>query len=185
MMKIIAHLFALLFSVAAQAQSLDGGQLAILKAHISASSDLNSQPNNTDGDYEIARLLNLSASPAYIVWRTNVSREEIYNLTSAEATTWSWQFYKNQSVTEQNSWTQMFMGDRANFAQPNLRAGVSNIFTAGSAVNATHAFAVAKRQAKRGEKLFSTGIGTTAAPATMAREGDIGYADVRAARNLP
>jgi hypothetical protein len=41
-----------------------------------------------------------------------------------------------------------------------------------------------KRAATRAEKLFSTGTGSTASPATMAFEGVVTYQDVSAARNL-
>ena len=46
---------------------------------------------------------------AFIVWRTNVTRREIYDNPSVEGTTWSWTFYKNQSVQEQGAWKEMFM----------------------------------------------------------------------------
>lgn len=107
----------------------------------------------------------------FVCWRTNVSRAEIYNATSAEATNWSWTLYKNQGATEQNAWTQMFMGDQADFGQPNLRAGVSAIFTAGSTANATHALAIGKRLATRAERVFATGTGTTATPANFGWQG--------------
>lgn len=129
--------------------------------------------NNFDQAMCVAGWYSQIASPAFYVWRTNVSRSEIYNLTSPESTTWDWSKYKAQSVPEQNSWTQMFMGDLADFSQANLRAGISNIFTSASAVNATHAFAIGKRQANYFEKLFATGTGSQAVPAVMALEGDV------------
>lgn len=104
------------------------------------------------------------ASTAYC-WRTSVSRAEIYNLTSGEATNWSWTFYKNQSAVEQNAWVQMFMGDQADFSQDNLRAGIAVIFTSASAANATHALAIGKKLATRGEKVFAAGTGTLQTPA--------------------
>lgn len=125
------------------------------------------QANNEEG---MAAFYNATASPAYVVWRSRVTRQDIYNTTSAEATTWNWTTYKAQAVSEQNAWTQMFMGDEANFAQPNLRAGVAAIFGAGNA-QTTHALAVAKRNANRGEKVFGTGVGSTASPAVVAVEG--------------
>jgi hypothetical protein len=106
----------------------------------------------------------LNADSATWCWRTAVSRAELYNKTSVNNTTWSWQFYKSQSVTEQNAWVQMFMGDQADFSQDNLRAGIAVIFTSASAVNATHALAIGKRLATRGEKVFASGTGTKATP---------------------
>lgn len=105
-----------------------------------------------------------NAASTFICWRTSVSRAEIYNLTSAEATNWSWAFYKTQAAVEQNAWTQMFMGDQADFSQDNLRAGIAIIFTSASAVNATHALAIGKRLATRGERVFATGTGTLLTP---------------------
>ena len=175
----------LLWSLVACA-ALSTSQLAVLKAAILADPVLAAETPDSDGAQRIADAMNALAAPAFYVWRTNVSREEIYNSTSAEATTWNWTTYKNQGATEQNAWTQMFMGDRANFAQANLRAGVAAIFTGSGPANAQrdHILAVAKRPATRGEKLFAVGTGTLLAPATMAFEGVITYQDVQNARSL-
>ncbi len=133
---------------------------------------------NQDQATAVAGWYNQVATPAFVVWRTNVSRSEIYNKTSDEATTWDWSKYKAQSVTEQNAWTQMFMGDLADFSQANLRAGISNIFTSASAVNATHAFAVGKRSATFLEKQLAAGTGSLASPAVMGFEGSINWPEV-------
>lgn len=150
--------------------SLTIAQLTTLKAAITA---------ETDPAFVAARVANNEQAMAdwynmpsgSYVWRTAVSRSEIYNRTSEQGTTWSWTFYKNQSVVEQNAWVQMFMGDEADFAQDNLRAGIGVIFTSASAANATHALNIGKRQSARAEKLFATGAGTLATPAKMGWEG--------------
>ena len=161
----------------AQAQTLTPAQLTTLRTDILADGALAPKCTAPVGDapYEIAAAYNVAASPAHIVWRTNVTRAEIYHGTSAEGTTWNWTTYKNQGVAEQNAWTQMFMGDTANFALPNLRAGVAAIFTGSAQANAQrdHALATAKRAATRAEKLFATGTGSTAVPATMSFEGSL------------
>ena len=70
-------------------------------------------------DTECANLLN--AATASVIWRNNVTRAEIYprasdaTLAGGSATTWNWTTYKQQSVTEQGAWTQMFMGESADF----------------------------------------------------------------------
>ena len=52
------------------------------------------------------------------------------------------------------------------------------------AINWTeYIMALAKRDATRAEKLFSTGTGSDATPATMTFEGSLSYSDVSAARN--
>lgn len=126
---------------------------------------------NTDA---IADYYNALAVPDWFVWRTSVSRADIYSGNpQPENSAWNWTTYKNQSATEQGAWTQMFMGDQANFAQDNIRAGVSAIFTGSAQANAQrdHVLAVARRQANRLEKLFAVGTGSTAAPAKMGFEG--------------
>lgn len=114
------------------------------------------------------------------VWRTNVTRSEIYHRTSGEATTWNWTTYKNQAVAEQNAWVQIFMGDEANFALPNLRSGVDAIFSGAGAAAAqrAHIAAIAKRFASRVEALFATGLGTNASPSVMTFEGSLTAQDI-------
>lgn len=164
---------------------LTNAQKALIKADIIANPDLNAFPNNLDGNYEIARLYGLTATPDFYVWRTEVTRAEVYHETSSDGTTWSWTTYKNQGATEQNAWVQMFMGDRANFAKPNLRAGIAAIFTGSAQANAQrgHCLAMGRRLAKRGEKVLASGTGSTASPATMGFEGNLSVDDVESARN--
>lgn len=133
------------------------------------------------GDLE--RELNLLAQPAFWVWRTSVTRAEIYHGTSVDATTWSWTVFKQQNITEQNAWVQMFMGDTANMSLPNLRAGVNNIFTGSAPANAqaTHILTIGRRLASIAEKLFAVGPGTTVTPATMSFEGHLSDADIQGA----
>lgn len=115
---------------------------------------------NADGLSEdaAATLLNAKSNPAYWVWRTVVARVEVYNLTSDVPSSWNWMFYKNQNVTEQNAWVQMFMGDQADFSKMNLRGGIGKIFTAGSSVNRDHAFAIGRRNCTVFEKLYVVAV---------------------------
>ena len=158
---------------------LTSAQKITLKAAIAAETDSTFAALRTAGNEQgMADWYNSLASPAFYCWRTNVSRVEIYNTTSGEGTTWSWTFYKNQAAVEQNAWVQMFMGDQADFSQANLRAGIAVIFTSASAANATHALAIGKRQAQRGEKVFASGTGTLATPATFGWQGTISAQDI-------
>lgn len=165
---------------------LTSSQLQTLKTDI-AVSEFSALPNTPQNAQTVAEAYNLAASPDFWVWRTNVTRAEIYHSASADSTTWSWTTYKNQNVAEQNAWTQMFMGDSVNMSLPNLRAGVSAIFTGTAQANAQrdHVLAVGRRKAKRAEKLFATGTGSTASPAVMGFEGNLVYTDVVAAWELP
>ena len=148
-------------------------QLATLKAAILASADpavIAAIGGGQVGrnDTELARLYNQQA--ASYVWRTDVQRAEIYHQTSAQGTAWNWTTYKAQNVTEQNAWTQMFMGDTADFSLPNLRAGVEAIFSGAGApaLQRTHVSNIAKRFALKAEAIFVTGgVGTFADPATL------------------
>jgi len=155
-------------------------QLSALKADILADGALASIPLGSDGDQTIADAYNLTVAPDFWVWRTDVTRAQIYHSTSPDATTWNWTTYKQQSVTEQGAWVQMFMGDIADFSLPNLRAGVAAIFTGSVPQNAQrdHILSMGRRKARRIEKLFAVasvggsgnpGIATN--PATMVVQG--------------
>jgi len=152
--------------------ALTPAQLQTLKSAIAAETDSSFAALRAANDESgMANWYNGNSST--YCWRTSVSRAEIYNSTSGEGTNWSWTFYKNQSAVEQNAWVQMFMGDQADFSQANLRAGIAVIFTSASAANATHALAVGKRLATRGEKVFASGTGTLATPATFGWQGSL------------
>lgn len=163
--------------------ALTTAQSTALKAAILANPTWAAFPMTPDGWFDLARALDAVAVPAFIVWRSNVTRQDIYNTTSAEATTWNWTTYKAQAVTEQNAWTQMFMGDRADFSQANLRAGVAAIF-GNSNAQTTHILAASKRSATYAEKILAVGTGTLPLPATMGYEGALTAADVEAARKV-
>ncbi len=163
-------------------------QKQALKADIN-SSGLNSNPNTDAGNQVIADAYNAAANPAYRGWRTSVSRADIYNNTSLDATTWDWTTYKGQSVTEQNAWVQMFMGDVADFSKANLRGGISKIFGAANA-QTTHCLAIGQRLITRFEKLFAIATvggsgtrGSSANPDTLVLEGLIAVTNVQEARD--
>lgn len=162
-------------------------QLASLKALIVGNPTFNAYSNTPDGAFDLAALLNTGVtSPAFWIWRTSVSRAQIYNEVGPDATSWNWTTYKNQGATEQNAWVQMFMGDQADFTQANLRAGIAAIFTGGAAATAQrdHILGVGRRSATHIEKLFATGTGSTASPA-IATVTSVTYVEVFTARNLP
>lgn len=165
---------------------LSTAQLAAIKADILANPALSGQPNNSDGNAAIALVYNAVAAPDYWVWRSDVSRAQIYSDTGDGSSTWNWTTYKNQSATEQNAWVQMFMGDKADFGKVNLRAGVAAIFTGSAQANAQrdHVLSVGRRKATRIEKLLkASGAGTTGDPAVMGFEGPVSGDQVEAARN--
>lgn len=190
-----AQLQALKTDIAANINTIPAGQPW---SGSFAGQQIKDVPNTGDGNAAIAGWYNLLTA-AYKVWRTSVSRSEVYNNVSDSGSSWDWTFYKNQSVTEQNAWTQMFMGDSANFALLNFRVGVGRIFTAGSSVNRDHCLNVGKRICNNIERLFVTPIlsppansgndgiagnrGTSSNPDVMTFEGTISGTDVELARN--
>lgn len=151
-------------------------QLATLKADILADPVLAAQPMNSDGAFSIAEAYNLPASPAYVVWRTNVPAQEIMSngfvwtavdgLTAGKARIWDW-------MTRYGS---------INPSKPNVRQGLQDCFGAASAM-VTGILPHLKRNASRVERLFATGTGSDAAPGTLTFEGTLSYQDVEAARN--
>jgi hypothetical protein len=160
--------------------ALTAAQLATLKADILADPILSAQPMNSDGAFEIARLYNLQAEPAFVVWRTAVSLSEI-----TQSDSWAWVEVDNLTVGKARLWEWMFDAGEANPAKPNVRAGIVECWSGTAGRNAVQAavLAVCKRNSTRAEKLFATGTGTTQSPATMEFEGMLSYQDVEAARN--
>src|SRR5687767_15112605 len=133
--------------------ALTTAQLQALKALIVSDPVLNAQPMNSDGADFIAKELAKPATPDFWVWLTNVSRADLYHKPSPAGSSWNWNTYKAQSVTEQNAWVQMFMGDFADFSLANLRSGVAAIFQGSQAQNdqRDHCLAVGRRAANRAE----------------------------------
>jgi hypothetical protein len=83
-------------------------------------------------------------------------------------------------ATEQNAWTQMFMGDLANFSAQNVRDGISAIFTGSAQANAQrdHCLAIGRRKVNRVERVFATGTGSTATPGAIVFEGSLTFNDL-------
>jgi hypothetical protein len=137
---------------------LSTAQLQTLKTAINADPTLAAFPLNSDGYFDLANLLNTStASPDFFIWRSDVSRSNVYNDQDFEGNFWSWATFKAQNATEQTAWIQMFMGDQANFAAANLRAGVVSIFSGSAPQNAqqAHCLSIGRRKAKRIEQMFA------------------------------
>lgn len=167
---------------------LTPAQLSALKAAIQADPVLNAQPNNSDGAIAIAEALNLAAAPDFWVWRTAVSKTELTNTTGPDGTTFTWvgAGFITRSAGEQAAWRELFNGSNSvNPSLANVRQAFADIFsgTGNAQANRTHLLAVARRKATRAEKLFATGTGSTASPATMVFEGNLNTQDVETARN--
>jgi hypothetical protein len=138
---------------------------------------INTLPDNSDANFAIAGWYNQTAAPSWRVWRTNVPVKDC-----KKATTWT--EYIGRSQGERDAWGFMLSNGILDASDPNVRQGILDIFSGPSGANTRAALtAIAKRDATRAEKLFSTGTGADANPATMGFEGALSYQDVGSARN--
>ena len=151
-------------------------QLQALKAVIDADGTLAAQPNNSDGAFFIAAELNKPATPAFIVWRTDVPTKDIKKAIF-------WTEYIVRSDGERDAFVLINSNGIVNCADVNVRQGFADIFSGPGGVNTRAALvAIAKRSATRAEKALATGTGSDASPAAMGFEGNISYQDVQDAR---
>lgn len=161
--------------------ALTPAQLATLKTAINADPVLAAIPNTPDGAFTIADAFNAFASPDFWVYRTNVPITEIgdaINATELVGLT-ALNLQRLQAMTGDLS------GGSINAAVDDRRAGFDQIFSGAGGNTTRPALAVVwRRRAKRVEKLFATGTGSTGQPAKMAFEGSISYQDVLDARAL-
>lgn len=159
--------------------ALTTAQLATLKADILADPVLAAKPLNSDGAFDIAKAYNLAASPAFTVWKTLVpigevgkafSGSELAGLTTG-----------NQSRLQTLA---QYLADGVNPSILENRQFFDDVFSGAGGVNTrAKLLALWKRLATRGEKLFATGTGSDASPATLVFEGQISYQEVEQARN--
>ena len=145
-------------------------QAATLKAFILADPVLSTFPMNSDGSYAIADLLNKPAEPAFIVWKTGVSIDEIMR------DGMDWAHVDNLSVGKARIWD--WLG-RLGVINASVSADLAR---AGYVVVRAAIYVHCKRSATVLEKLFATGAGTDAVPAAMVIEGAINYQTVDAVR---
>jgi hypothetical protein len=155
-------------------------QLQTLKAYILADPVLSAFPMNSDGSYAIAQLLNLPADPAFVVWKTDVSIDEIMR------NGMDWARVDNLSVGKARIWDWLGRLGVINASKTNVRAGIDAAWVGTAADLAVRAaiYTHCKRSATVLEKLFATGTGSDASPATMVVEGAISYQEVDAARGM-
>jgi len=157
-------------------------QLTALKADLAANAAtvaingmataINAVPHGTANAQAVADWYNLPAAPAFTVWRTDVSKDEVNGAVDwtevvALATNplLAFQLLKDQS--------------KVNASQASIRAAFGAIFPAATKPNSNAGLlAVARRSATNAEKLFATGTGTTGSPATMGFEGALTAQDV-------
>ena len=154
-------------------------QLATLKAAILADPVLAAFPAGSDGSYAIAAELNKPAAPEFVVWKTSVQVDEIMR------NGMDWTRVDNLTVGKSRIWDWMSRLGSFNPSKTNIRAGIDAAWVGTAADLAVRAtiYTHCKRAATVVEKLFASGTGTTADPATLTFEGAITWQVVDAARN--
>jgi len=129
---------------------------------------------------------NAPSSPAFTVWRTSVSQDEIMqngfdwvrvdNLSVGKARIWEWLFDNQQSAISPTN--------------PNVRAGINECWKGTAADLAVRAavYSHCHRPVTRAERLFATGAGTAPSqdgegPGIAAWTGTLTINDISAAMN--
>lgn len=175
-MRIIAALLLAALCGLAQADVLQPSQYAAVKAYINSVPALASQPNTPDGNFEVARQLNLQAVPSFTVWQSQLTPD----LMRAAIV---------QGAIQLDGLSQGKRDTLIYLAQGTLDARIAGVRqalddeTGSQGVLKAAVVAAEKRFATVIEKILATGIGSDASPATTTFEGAIGYQDVQAARS--
>ena len=155
--------------------SLTQAQLTTLKADIAADPVLSLVPETADGSATVAAAYNLNANPPFTVWKTNVSITEVGN--NIVATDLAGLSTLNSTRLQ----TVVILSQGGiNASLPDRRAFFDDIFSgAGGAATRAKLLVLWKQHATRAEKLYATGTGSDASPATMTWEGAIVMQDVQ------
>jgi hypothetical protein len=164
---------------------LNKAQRATLKASIDADPTFGPLENTNANADLIVAAYNSLASPDWIVWKSLLTEHQIVEQTSSASTVWSWTDYINRSQAERDAWVRMFNGTFSiNPSIAQVRQGIADIFSGPNGANQrAHLLAMGKRKATRLEKLFTTGLGTDAAPSNLVVEGKLTQDDVTTARD--
>lgn len=163
--------------------NLTSAQLATMKADIAANSDLNTKPNTADGNFAIANLYNLTASPTFTVWKTNVPITEVgdkFNGTELAGLTTGNQTRLQTIALYSQAGVNPSLADR--------RAFFDDVFSgAGGTTTRAQLLVLWKRLALRGERLYATGTGSDASPGTLSLTafGAVTLQNVNDARAIP
>lgn len=190
--------------------ALTSAQLTALKTAIVANPTWNAQPNNADGNFEVARLLSLTASPTFTVWRTDAPTTSIfdaidftkYTPNDAADNTATFTNRALLAQTKQMNLQMMLQGRASiNASLVNVRAGLrdaviavptgtSGALTAPGGASGVNVLNACTRSATEAEKILATAsqasdtTGTVTAR-VMGFEGSVTAQDVETARNLP
>lgn len=158
---------------------LTQAQLTTLKAYIDSVPAWAALPSNSDTAYFIAQELAKEVTPAFVVWKTAVSRNEVGKTFVASALA-AITAGNNDKLNNFAAWNETINPSRAD-----QRAFFDDVFSVAAGASTRAALlALWKRNANHVEKLYATGTGSDAIPATMTVEGSISYQEVEQARAL-
>lgn len=123
----------------------------------------------------IADYMNTLADPAFTVWRSEVSEEEIFKNGMA------WTEVDNLTAGKARIWEWMMKFGSFNPSKPNIRAGIVEVWsgTAGKLAVQASVLGHCKRSATQLEKMFSTGTGSVADPATTAISSPTNWSEIQ------
>jgi hypothetical protein len=145
-------------------------QQATFKADVEADPAFATLPKNSDGAWAIAEAYKLTASPDFIVWKTAVDKNEVGKTFVASALA-AITAGNNDKLANFAAWN-----ETVNPSRLDQRAFFDDIFAvAAGATTRAALLALWKRKANRLEKLFASGTGSDASPATMVVEGSLTY----------
>jgi hypothetical protein len=146
-------------------------QLPALKTSILADPALAALPLSTANAIFIANEYNKAASPVWIVWKSKVTQDEIMQ------NGFDWTRVDNLSIGPARVWEWMFdnVTKSINPAKLNVRAGIDAVWkgTASDLAVRAAVYVHCKRSATRAEKLYTSGTGSDASPATLEFEGAV------------
>lgn len=158
------------------ATSLSYAQLLTLKTNIGT--NFPGAGDTPDDDFAIAEWYNETASPQFVVWKTQVLAAEY-----EEVIVWS----ELDNITEPRwrIWTAITQNMTREFKpyKANVRQGLAEAFQSATAQQTRDALiAISKRDATRIERLFATGTGTTGSPGDLVIVGPVDHQTIRRAR---
>lgn len=158
-------------------------QLPALKAAIDAATDPQFVEYRTNGQNTLmADWFNAAATPAFVVWKTKVTQDEIMQ------NGFDWVRVDNLSVGKARIWEWLFDNAEAaiNPSKMNVRLGIDEVWRGTAADLAVRAavYTHCKRSSARGERLFATGTGTDQTPGDLVYVGAIRDTDIGNAMQL-
>lgn len=149
-----------------------------LKNYIASVPAYANLPRNSDSADFIAKDMNKAVSPAFIVWKTSVPKNEVGKTFVASALA-AITAGNNDKLANFAAWN-----ETVNPSRLDQRQFFDDVFSVAAGATTRAALLVLwKRSANATEKLFATGTGSDGSPATMVFEGDISYQDVEQAWN--